>query len=654
RLLAIFLQVVQAMAFAHSRGVVHRDLTPSNVMVGEHGEVQVMDWGLARVLGRGGRAGGDGPEPRALASEPPMGTPGYMAPEQMTGAMARADERTDVFGLGSILCELLTGSPAYDGQAARAGKDRATPIDLAGAHTRLMACGADGELIALARTCLAVDPACRPRDAGEVETRLTAYLDGVRERLRRAELERVEAQARAAEERTRRRLAVALTAALLTLVTLGGVGGALYARHRLAQWSRTASILREVDRLRAAAAADPAGAVAPWSAAQEAVRLARTQLDPTPASIRARLEGLAGQVERGLAAAEADRRLLRELELPRARSGERELGEADAAYAAAFGADGLDVDRRDPAELGRILARRPAAVTQAVVAALDDWSIVRRNRPDIEAVAPGRWRRPQEAARAADPDPWRNALRDALGRNDRAAYARLAEADGLERRPAPSLWLLGRALIEAGEPGRAAAVLQRAWRAYPTDFWINLDLSHALAWSRPPRFEDGDRFATAAVALRPESSAAHVGLALSLHRRGDRSGAEAEYREALRLRPDYAMGHYNLGNLLADMERLDEAIAAYRAAMRGNHNVSANAHVNLGSALIRLGRLDEAAAELREVTRSRPNLALAWSNLSLVLKQLGDTEGAARADRRAADLGLPARDPGASTPGPSR
>ena len=124
------------MAYAHARGVIHRDLKPSNVMVGSFGEVQVMDWGLAKVLKEGGvadepprrteprpevsviqtvRSGSDVDDSQAGSV---LGTPAYMAPEQAGGEIERVDRRADVFGLGSILCEILTGQPAYTGRSA--------------------------------------------------------------------------------------------------------------------------------------------------------------------------------------------------------------------------------------------------------------------------------------------------------------------------------------------------------------------------------------------------------------------------------------------------------------------------------------------------------------------------------------------------------
>ena len=118
--------------------MIHRDLKPSNVMVGSFGEVQVMDWGLAKVLPRGGvvddaKAGKETPAETLIATARSgsdadlshagsiMGTPSYMAPEQARGETDRIDERADVFALGSILCEILTGTPAFTGRTV--GRD---------------------------------------------------------------------------------------------------------------------------------------------------------------------------------------------------------------------------------------------------------------------------------------------------------------------------------------------------------------------------------------------------------------------------------------------------------------------------------------------------------------------------------------------------
>src|SRR5262249_347108 len=116
--LGVFAQVCQAVAYAHSKGVIHRDLKPDNAMVGRFAQVQVLDWGLAEVLTRAGQAAEQPAGAGEVVGSRPgevgqtcgaVGTLAYMAPEQANGEVDRLDERCDVFGLGAILCEVLTG-----------------------------------------------------------------------------------------------------------------------------------------------------------------------------------------------------------------------------------------------------------------------------------------------------------------------------------------------------------------------------------------------------------------------------------------------------------------------------------------------------------------------------------------------------------------
>jgi hypothetical protein len=237
RFLGIFEQVCQTVAYAHARGVLHRDLKPSNVMVGAFGEVQVMDWGLAKVLRRDADVGSAPPEdgaalvhttrsgsgPDVSQAGRALGTLAYMPAEQARGEIDRIDERADVFGLGAILCVILTGQPPYRGRFD-AVYDQAKRGDVADALVRLDGCGADAELVRLCKYCLAPERDDRPRDAGVVAQRIGAYQAGVQERLRRAELERAAAQVKAQEERKRRKLAVGLSAAVLLTLAAGMAG----------------------------------------------------------------------------------------------------------------------------------------------------------------------------------------------------------------------------------------------------------------------------------------------------------------------------------------------------------------------------------------------------------------------------------------------
>jgi hypothetical protein len=193
----VFEQVCAAVAFAHARNLIHRDLKPSNVMLGEFGEVLVMDWGIAKALAaRPQPAPAEptsamlSPSVRGLATGPgepetfpgqAKGTPAFIAPEQARGEANQVGKASDVFGLGGILCVILTGRPPYTQvQQALAG-------DVTEAFARLDGCGADPELIGLAQACLAPAPELRPADAAEVARRVKHYREEVAARQAQAD-----------------------------------------------------------------------------------------------------------------------------------------------------------------------------------------------------------------------------------------------------------------------------------------------------------------------------------------------------------------------------------------------------------------------------------------------------------------------------------
>ncbi|QEL13594.1 serine/threonine-protein kinase [Limnoglobus roseus] len=239
--LGVFEAIAQAVGYAHGRRVIHRDLKPANVMVGAFGEVQVMDWGLAKVLSEA--SGGPQPPDSAapaeanIRSQRPgdtetrygefMGTPAYMPPEQAIGATDKIDERSDVFGLGGILCVLLTGKPPFSGGDAETTRQMAAQGQLQTAAERLDTCGAEPEVIALAKRCLAADPADRPPNGSAVAAAVATLRAAADERARQAEIAKAAEAVRAAEQRARQRLRTRLAA---------GIAAALAAGLGLAAW----------------------------------------------------------------------------------------------------------------------------------------------------------------------------------------------------------------------------------------------------------------------------------------------------------------------------------------------------------------------------------------------------------------------------------
>jgi serine/threonine protein kinase len=116
RLLEIFFRVCQTVASAHKQGVIHRDLKPENIMVDDLGVVYVMDWGLAKVLTE--EAGDNQSDSGRTRAGAVMGTPAYMSPEQASGHADTSDRQTDVFSLGVMLYEILTGTNPFRGETA--------------------------------------------------------------------------------------------------------------------------------------------------------------------------------------------------------------------------------------------------------------------------------------------------------------------------------------------------------------------------------------------------------------------------------------------------------------------------------------------------------------------------------------------------------
>jgi serine/threonine protein kinase/formylglycine-generating enzyme required for sulfatase activity len=217
RLVQCFHRVCEAVAYAHGRGVVHRDLKPTNIMLGEHGEVLVLDWGIAKVshaaVGTQGVVS-DQLDAHATLAGAITGTPAYIAPEVAHGHARRVDARADVYSLGAVLYEILSGTPPYSGSTLTILQEvlAGPPRDL---RTRdepevgpALATRLPPALVTACEQAMSRDAEARFADGSGLAEAVAAWLEGVEQNARArtvvAEAEALGARARANLEASRR------------------------------------------------------------------------------------------------------------------------------------------------------------------------------------------------------------------------------------------------------------------------------------------------------------------------------------------------------------------------------------------------------------------------------------------------------------------
>ncbi|NNJ27291.1 protein kinase domain-containing protein [Alienimonas chondri] len=753
RLLTVVRQVCETVGFAHAAGIVHRDLKPANVMVGAHGEVQVMDWGLAALL-RGGSpesppshsaaapspaadadggadgdatipSGGTGQksDPLAETVTPPIafppestvtpdktvtpdgsvtpsvgaglrierpsgggnprnedpiegmpsdplaaftvsgayiGTPAYMPPEQARGDTAAITARSDVFGLGGILCRLLTGKAPFATSGSIPALRLAVAGDLSLALSRLGTCGADGALIDLCRRCLSKDPADRPADGAAVAEELRQYEAGVRERLEREKIARAAAEVRVVEERKVRRASVGLAIAALCLVLTVGAFAWDRQQRRLVEDARASearteivALLGQARTLQADYRFDAARALLDNAAA----RAAEVGADDSAEAVAAAVRDLS-VVQR-----------LDEIRLKKATpiGGFFETAFAngpDGAYAQAFAEGGIALNDEAPAVVGARIATQSNAA--ALVAALDDWA--------ADELDPVRRERLLRFAEAASPHPVRAALLSHPG--DDEAWNRavaLPRGDGADE--SDGLRSVAVLLAQRVRMRRAAGLdaedgletLAAAAADHPSDFWLQYHTGLTFAYAPPRQSERAIGYYRAALAVRPENAGllyelgnqlwnvarhreaetafrrsveagghahARINLAhlLSYQNRGEE--AEALFRNGLLATPDDPALLSGYAYFLAALGRHEEAVGTYRRAIE-RVEFPDSLLANLAGSLRELGRIAEAEATYRELLRRQPLHADVHHQLGFLLENVGRLDEAETAYREA-------------------
>jgi serine/threonine-protein kinase len=606
-LLGRFVGVCNAIAYAHSRGVLHRDLKPANVMLGPYGETLVVDWGLAKTVGRAEGisttaeetlrpSSADGVTPTVLGQA--VGTPAYMSPEQAAGRLDKMGPESDIYSLGATLYCLLTGRAPFEG--ASAGEVLRQVQKGSFPPPRQVKPSVPAALEAVCLKAMALEAEDRYSSARALADDIEHYLAD-----EPVAAYREPWRVRSGRWVRRHKTAVAAaTAATLAAVVLGGWGVWRLEQQAARQRQGVETALAEVARLQGQAR---------WAEARVALDQANNQLGPQGAEyLRMRLEQ-----------ARRDLDLVARLDAIRLNRADTlgEVGKTARDYEEAFREAGMVAVDGDAAAAAAWVSS--VAVREALVAALDDWALCAQSRQRRAWVL--------EVARRADPDPWRDRVRDPAVLSDPAAVAQLA-ADKQAAGQSPQLLALLGPWLKGSEKER---LLRAAQEQHPGDFWSNFWWGSALEMSKRPAEAVG--YFRAALAVRPGTAAVYNNLGIALQDQGKLDEAAAEFRKAIYLDPKHALPHNNLGIVLRDQGKLDEAAAEYRKAIDLNPKYSLS-HNNLGIVLRDQGKLDEAAAEFRKAIDLNPEELSFLANLYEVLRRQGKLDEAIAEYRKAINL----------------
>jgi eukaryotic-like serine/threonine-protein kinase len=628
--LELFVPVCQAIQHAHQKGIIHRDIKPSNVMItlydGKPGP-KVIDFGVANATEQKLTE-------RTLFTQygALVGTLEYMSPEQAEMSALGIDTRSDIFSLGVLLYELLTGS---------------TPLS----HKRVREV-AYAEVLRLIQEEEPPKPSTRLSDSGEALAWISAHrqMDPAKlSKLMRGELDWIVMKCLEKDRGRRYETANGFAADVQRYLNDETVWAcppsARYRLRKFARRNKAALVMVSVVTLAVLLVVGSLGWMARDRTAREqeiaqdrATRQALIKERVTLALDEARKRHQEGRWREALDAAKraealavtgesdeethehmrevlGDMQMLANLDEVRADSTKNEAGlnleDEDSGNARAFREYGIDIDALDRDVAARRIRAR--SIGYELTAFLDSWSHVRRRLVQLGSTPIGKdWRELLEVARAADSDPWRDRFRKAVLNDDRQALIELTASAPISSLPADTVDRLGDALMNASAIKEAAAFLKLGQRLHPRDYWINVNLASCLLRLGPQQRDDAIRYLTVAVALRPEAAFSHDDLGKALAAQGNWEEAIACFRKSIELNPQRTQPHIELAAALGMQGKPDEAAAAYREANRlksDNHS-------------------EAALAPLSERIRLKPDDAAAWNARGRIHQQLNQLANA--------------------------